>query len=233
MSDYKLNANVRHDLGKGASRRLRRENQQVAAIIYGGKKAPQPITLDKAAFYKAIEEEAFFSSLIDIDVEGKKEQVVIRDLQRHPYKALVTHADFLRVDAKQEMTMHVPLHIIGEEECQGIKEQDGVLHALTTDVEISCLPKNLPEYLEADVSGLALGDTLHLSDLKLPEGVTIVALTHGEEHDAGIVSITRPTRGTTEEGDAEETETPTEVEQRAEEEAGNEGDQGEGEEKSE
>ncbi|WP_136067049.1 50S ribosomal protein L25/general stress protein Ctc [Modicisalibacter radicis] len=218
MSDYQLTANVRHDLGKGASRRLRRENQQVAAIIYGGEKAPQPITIDKPAFYKAIEEEAFFSSIINIDVDGTKEQVVVRDLQRHPFKALITHADFLRVDASHAMTMHVPLHVIGEENCLGIKEQDGVLHVLATDVTISCLPKDLPEYLEVDVSKLELGDTLHLSDLQLPAGVTLVELSHGEEHDAGVVSITRPTRGTTEEGDEEEA--ATEVEQRAAEEAG-------------
>ncbi|MEC9482201.1 MAG: 50S ribosomal protein L25/general stress protein Ctc [Halomonas sp.] len=193
MSDYKLTANVRHDLGKGASRRLRRANQQVAAIIYGGEKAPQPITLDKAAFYKAIEEEAFFSSLITIELEGTTEQVVIRDLQRHPYKALVTHADFLRVDATHEMTLHVPLHVVGEDKCKGVKDEGGVLHVLATDVEISCLPKDLPEYLEADVSDLELGATLHLSDLKLPAGVTLVALTHGEDHDAGVVNVTRPT----------------------------------------
>lgn len=199
MSDYQLTANVRKELGKGASRRLRRANQQVAAIIYGGETAPLPITIDKAAFYKAIEEEAFFSSLINIDVDGAKEQVIIRDLQRHPYKALVTHADFMRVDATHEMKLHVPLHVIGEEQCKGIKEQGGVLHVLANDVEISCLPKDLPEYLEVDVSNLELGATLHLSDLTFPGGVTSVALSHGEDHDAGVVSITHPTRGTTEE----------------------------------
>ena len=193
MSDYQLTANVRHDLGKGASRRLRRENQQVAAIIYGGEKAPQPITIDKPAFYKAIEEEAFFSSIINIDVDGTKEQVVVRDLQRHPFKALVTHADFLRVDATHEMTLNVPLHVIGEDSNQSIKEKTGVLHVLANEVEVSCLPKDLPEYLEVDVAELAIGDTLHLSDLKLPQGVTLVELSHGEEHDAGVVSITRPT----------------------------------------
>lgn len=204
MSDYQLTANVRKELGKGASRRLRRANQQVAAIIYGGEKAPQPITIDKAAFYKAIEEEAFFSSLINIDVDGTKEQVVVRDLQRHPYKALVTHADFMRVDATHEMKLHVPLHVIGEEKCKGIKDQGGVLHVLANDVEVSCLPKDLPEYLEVDISDLELGATLHLSDLKLPKGVTSVALSHGEEHDSGVVSITRPTRGTTEEDTEDE-----------------------------
>ena len=135
MSDYKLTANVRHDLGKGASRRLRRVNQQVAAIIYGGEKAPQPIVVDKAAFYKAIEDEAFFSSLIDIDVDGSKEQVIIRDLQRHPFKALVTHADFLRVDATHEMTINVPLHVAGEDANKSIKEKVGVLGARVTQAD--------------------------------------------------------------------------------------------------
>ncbi|GAB2783381.1 50S ribosomal protein L25/general stress protein Ctc [Halomonas shantousis] len=193
MSDYKLTANVRHELGKGASRRLRRANQQVAAIIYGGEKAPQPITIDKAAFYKAIEDEAFFSSLISIDIDGSTEQVVIRDLQRHPYKALVTHADFLRVDATHELSLHVPLHVVGEDKCKGVKDEGGVLHVLANDVEVSCLPADLPEYIEVDVTDLGMGETLHLSDLKLPKGVSIVALTHGEEYDAGVVSVTHAT----------------------------------------
>ena len=193
MSHYSLTANVRKELGKGASRRLRRKNEQVAAIIYGGSAEPQPITIDKPAFYKAIEEEAFFSSIIDINVDGKSEQVVIRDLQRHPYKALVTHADFMRVDATHELTLNVPLHFLNEETCKGVKDEGGVLHVLNNDVQISCLPSKLPEYIEVDVASLGLGETIHLSDIKLPEGVTLVELTHGEEHDAGVVSVTHPT----------------------------------------
>jgi len=204
MSQFTLSAEVRHDLGKGASRRLRRENKQVAAIIYGGDKAPQPITLEKSAFYKAIEDEAFFSSVINIDLGGKPEQVIIRDIQRHPYKALVTHADFMRVDATHEITMNVPLHINGEEACKGVKEDGGVLHVLANDVEISCLPGKLPEYLEVDVASLGLGETLHLSDLPLPEGVSLVALNHGEEHDFGVVSVTRADTGTESDEDEEE-----------------------------
>ncbi|NWO09484.1 50S ribosomal protein L25/general stress protein Ctc [Chromohalobacter salexigens] len=204
MSQFTLSAKVRHDLGKGASRRLRRENQKVAAIIYGGDKTPQPITLDKPAFYKAIEDEAFFSSVINIDLEGKSEQVIIRDIQRHPYKALVTHADFMRVDATHEITMNVPLHVNGEDACKGVKEEGGVLHVLANDVEISCLPSKLPEYLEVDMASLGLGETLHLSDLPLPEGVSLVALSHGEEHDFGVVSVTRADTGT--EGDEEDEE---------------------------
>ncbi|WP_110687136.1 50S ribosomal protein L25/general stress protein Ctc [Salinicola aestuarinus] len=193
MSHYTLTANVRTELGKGASRRLRRKNEQVAAIIYGGEAEPLPITIDKPAFYKAIEDEAFFSSIVDIEVDGKSQQVIIRDLQRHPYKALITHADFMRVDATHEITINVPLHFLNEEECKGVKDEGGVLHVLSNDVQVSCLPSKLPEYLEVDVAELGLGETIHLSDIKLPEGLSLVELSHGEEHDAGVVSVTHPT----------------------------------------
>ncbi|WP_104201726.1 50S ribosomal protein L25/general stress protein Ctc [Billgrantia saliphila] len=202
MSDFTLNASVRNDLGKGASRRLRRENLQVPAIVYGGEQAPQPISVEKAAFYKAIEDESFFSSIISLVVDGKNEQVVVRDLQRHPYKPLITHADFLRVDATHEITINVPLHVVGEETCKGIKDQGGELHVLSNEVQISCLPKDLPDFLEVDISNVELGTTLHLSDLKLPAGVTLVELTHGEDHDNAVLSITKPkTRGEAAEGE--------------------------------
>nr|WP_299240402.1 50S ribosomal protein L25/general stress protein Ctc [uncultured Halomonas sp.] len=191
MADFKLNVKVRDDLGKGASRRLRREDLYIPAIVYGGNKAPRPIAVEKSAFYKAIEDEAFFSSLIDLVVDGKKHQVVVRDLQRHPFKPLVTHADFLRVSAKEAFTMNVPLHVTGQEECIGIKEEDGELHQLMTEVEISCLPKDLPDYLEVDISKLEVGTTLHLSDIELPKGVTSVALSHGEEYDYAILNIAK------------------------------------------
>lgn len=192
MSDYTLNASVRNDLGKGASRRLRRANEQVPAIVYGGEQAPQPIAVDKTSFYKALEDEAFFSSVITLQVDGKPQQVVVRDLQRHPYKPLVTHADFLRVDATHEINLRIPLHVIGEEKCVGIKDQGGELHVLSNDIEVSCLPKDLPDYLEVDIADVELGSTLHLSDLKLPAGVTLVELSHGEDHDNAVLSITKP-----------------------------------------
>ncbi|MWJ27703.1 50S ribosomal protein L25/general stress protein Ctc [Halomonas sediminis] len=199
MSDFILNASVRNDLGKGASRRLRRANQQVPAVIYGGEAVPQSISVEKTAFYKAIEDETFFSSVLTLVVDGKKEQVVVRDLQRHPFKPLLIHADFLRVDATHEITLRVPLHVVGEENSTGIKDDGGELHVLANEVEISCLPKDLPDFLEVDISELALGTTLHLSDLTVPAGVTIVALTHGEDHDNAVLSIVKPkVRGTEE-----------------------------------
>ncbi|RKR02573.1 LSU ribosomal protein L25P [Kushneria sinocarnis] len=195
---YNLTANVRRALGKGASRRLRRENTHVPAIVYGGTAEPQPIAVEKSAFYKAMEDEAFFSSILDIDVEGTKEQVIVRDLQRHPYKPVVVHADFMRVDATHELTMTIPLHFANTEECEGVKVEGGVLHVLHNDVEITCLPNDLPEYLEVDVLKLSIGDTLHLSDIPLPKGVTLTTLSHGDDFDAGIVSVTHPDRGTDE-----------------------------------
>lgn len=191
MSDFTLNASVRSDLGKGASRRLRRANEQVPAVIYGGDKAPQSISVEKTSFYKAIEDESFFSSLLRLNIEGSEEQVVIRDLQRHPFKPLLIHADFMRVDAKQEITINVPLHVVGEEQCVGIKDQDGELHTLAVEVAIYSLPKDLPDYLEADISAVEVGTTLHLSDIKMPAGVRSVDLAHGEDHDTAILSIVK------------------------------------------
>ena len=206
MSDFTLNAEIRHDLGKGASRRLRRANQQVPAVVYGGTKEPQSISVEKNGFYKAIEDESFFSSVITLDVEGKKQQVVVRDLQRHPFKPLVTHADFLRINAKEEITMNVPLHVSGEDTCVGIKDQDGELYVLANDVAISCLPKDLPDYLEIDISAVEVGTTLHLSDLHLPTGVTSVDLSHGEDHDTAILSVKKKQEFTEEEEDGEANE---------------------------
>ncbi|MBE0487653.1 MAG: 50S ribosomal protein L25/general stress protein Ctc [Halomonas sp.] len=191
MSDFTLSASVRNDLGKGASRRLRRANLQVPAIVYGGEQAPQPISIEKAAFYKAVESESFFSSVINLVIDGKSEQVVVRDMQRHPFKPLITHADFLRVDATHEITINVPLHVVGEENNRDIKDNDGELHVLANEIQVSCLPKDLPDYLEVDISEVELGTTLHLSDLKIPAGVTLVDLTHGEDHDNAILSVTK------------------------------------------
>ncbi|MGO2009814.1 50S ribosomal protein L25/general stress protein Ctc [Vreelandella alkaliphila] len=213
MSDFILKASVRNDLGKGASRRLRRANQQVPAVIYGGEKGAQSISVEKTAFYKAIEDESFFSSVIKLVIDGAEEQVVVRDLQRHPFKPLLTHADFLRVDATHEITMNVPLHVVGEETCVGIKDQGGELHVLANEVAISCLPKDLPDFLEVDISAIELGTTLHLSDLNLPAGVTSVDLAHGEDHDNAVLSITKvKVRG----GDDEESEGEGEEESSAE-----------------
>lgn len=190
MSNFVLNANARdtaHE-GKGASRRLRRE-QKVPAIIYGAGKEPASITLALREVVKAIESEAFFSSIVTINVDGKEEQVIIKAMQRHPAKNTPMHADFLRVKAGEALTVNVPLHFENQETSVGVKA-GGMLMVNLNEVEVKTLPRNLPESISVDVQNLAIGDVVHLSDLKLPKGVTIPALEQGEGHDQAVASIT-------------------------------------------
>lgn len=201
-TDYKLSAEVRSDEGKGASRRLRRLQLKVPAIIYGGKKKPQSISLEERHLVKALENEAFYSHILTLEVEGKEEQVILRDLQRHPSKGIPMHADFQRVSATKKIHMQVPLHFINEDACTGVKLQGGIISHNANEVEISCLPKNLPEYLEVDMIDVEVGTTLHLSDVTLPKGVESVALSHGPDHDLPIVVVSIP-KGSNEDDEAE------------------------------
>ncbi|HSG61181.1 MAG TPA: 50S ribosomal protein L25/general stress protein Ctc [Pseudomonadales bacterium] len=205
MSDFTLIANAREDMGKGASRRLRHAGL-VPGIVYGGKKeAPQMITLNHKDLIKSLENEAFFAHIIELSVDGKKQDVIIKDLQRHPAKNSVVHADFLRVVKGTKITVNVPLHFINEDTCVGVKTQGGrVTHAMN-ELEISCLPKDLPEFLEVDLKTLEAGHSLHISDIKMPKGVESVALSHGPEHDLPVASVIPPKGGVAaEEGEAEE-----------------------------
>ncbi|MVW75041.1 50S ribosomal protein L25/general stress protein Ctc [Pseudomonas xionganensis] len=179
--EFALNAEVRSDLGKGASRRLRRNVAMVPAVIYGGEKAPQSISLLAKDFAKLLENEAAFSHVLTLDVAGAKETVLIKALQRHPAKGFVLHADFQRVVAGQKLTAHVPLHFLNEATSVGVKQQGGEVSHTIVEVEVSCLPKDLPEFIEVDMATVEVGQTLHLSDLKLPKGVELVALAHGND----------------------------------------------------
>ncbi|WGV12729.1 50S ribosomal protein L25/general stress protein Ctc [Psychrobacter maritimus] len=178
--------------GKGASRRLRKQNL-VPAIIYGGGEEPTPISIKINELVKSLEYEAFFSQILTITTDkGDEQQVVIKDLQRHPAKGFPMHADFQRIVKGQKINMNVPLHFAGREEAPGTKA-GGVLSTLVTDVEIVCLPSQLPEYLEVDVSGMEIGDLFRLSDIKLPEGVIIFDLDMEDAHDRTIVNMQPPT----------------------------------------
>ncbi|SDH92702.1 large subunit ribosomal protein L25 [Pseudomonas flavescens] len=189
-AEFTLNAEARSDLGKGASRRLRRNAALVPAVVYGGEKAPLSISLVAKDFAKLLENEAAFSHVLNLTVDGKKENVLIKALQRHPSKGFVLHADFIRVIAGQKLTAHVPLHFINEATSVGVKQGGGeVLHALN-EVEVSCLPKDLPEFLEVDIAKVEVDQTVHLSDIKLPKGVELVALAHGS--DLPVASIHLP-----------------------------------------
>jgi large subunit ribosomal protein L25 len=184
-----LEAKSRTDVGKGASRRLRRLQNEIPAIIYGAGKEPASITMRHDDMLHAVENEAFFSSIIDINVDGQKESVVIKDLQRHPAKPVIIHADFLRVLADVALTVNVPLHLLNEEKCIGVKSENGQIIISIHELQITCLPRDLPEYIELDMLEVHVGDTLHISDLKLPEGVTSVDLSHGEENDHPVVTV--------------------------------------------
>jgi len=185
--EFALNAEARSDLGKGASRRLRRNASLVPAVVYGGEKAPASISLVAKDFAKLLENEAAFSHVLTLTVDGKKESVLIKALQRHPAKGFVLHADFIRVVAGQKLTAHVPLHFLNQESSVGVKQQGGEVSHTLSEVEVSCLPKDLPEFIEVDMAKVELGQIVHLADLKLPKGVELVQLAHG--NDLAVANI--------------------------------------------
>jgi len=191
-TEFTLNANGREDTGKGASRRLRRLAGEIPAIVYGGKKKPAQISLTQKDVAKALENEAFYSHIVALVIDGKSEDVIIKDIQRHPAKSVVMHMDFFRVSKTTKLQTRAPLHFINEEECVGVKLGGGLIAHSMTELEISCLPKDLPEYIEVDMAEVEIGDTLHISDIKLPKGVESVALSHGDDHDLPIAAVNKP-----------------------------------------
>lgn len=196
MSDqFELNAEVRSEVGKGASRRLRRSDDKVPAIIYGGDKGPQPLSLIRKDLEKALENEAFFSHVLTVNVGKEKEKAILKDLQRHPAKNRVTHADFLRIKDDVALRVHVPIHFLNEASCHGVKMQGGIIQHQATDIEVQCLPKDIPSYIEVDMLNVHTGQIVHLSDVVLPAGVTSVALALGEDHDLAIASVIAPKGG--------------------------------------
>jgi large subunit ribosomal protein L25 len=184
---YELNAEPRSDTGKGASRRLRRAGK-IPAIIYGGDKPPEAVTLSHNEVLRNLEHEAFYSHILTVRNGGKEMQAILRDLQRHPSKAIIMHMDLQRVSASEKLWTNVPIHILGEDVAPGVKSGGLVSHDLT-DVEVECYPKDLPEYIEVDISSLEVGDSIHLSGLTVPDGVTLTELERGEDHDISVVSI--------------------------------------------
>ncbi len=192
---FELNATARTDLGKGASRRLRRLADMVPAIIYGEGKAPSNISIPHKDIQKALSNEAFFSHIITLNVDGKSEQVVIKALQRHPAKPRIMHADFQRVSADHAIVVAVPLHFINEDKCKGVKLGSGSIIKNLNELQISCLPKDLPEFIEVDMTDLGVGESLHISQIVLPAGVTSVDLAHGHDADNAVVTVLAPRGG--------------------------------------
>ena len=190
MSDSNtINAELRADVGKGASRRLRREGK-VPAVIYGGRRDPVALTLDQDELLHASDNEAFYASVLEIKVgDDRTQQAVVRDMHRHPYRPVIMHVDFMRVSATETIRISVPVHFIGEEESPAGKASGVVIQHQMTEIEISALPKDLPEYISVDLSHMDAGDVVMLSEIKLPQGVEIPALaTEGEEYDAPVAN---------------------------------------------
>ncbi|MFA5626546.1 MAG: 50S ribosomal protein L25/general stress protein Ctc [Thiohalomonadaceae bacterium] len=179
-TDFVLEASLRSDMGKGASRRLRREGK-VPVIIYGAHKEATPLTVNHNELFHQLENEVFYSSVLTIKVDGKAEQAVLKDLQRHPHRQLILHADFQRISAGEKIRMHVPLHFVGGDVSPGVKIGGGVVIHEVNEIEISCLPKDLPDFIEVDLSGCELGQIVHMSDVKLPAGIELVSMSHGHD----------------------------------------------------
>ncbi len=186
-NEFELDAEARSDKGKGASRRLRRAGK-VPAIVYGGKDEAQSITLDHAQVSHRLENEAFYSHILTLKVDGKPQEAILRDLQRHPVKPIIMHMDFNRISQDRAIHVRVPLHFVNEEKCVGVKQEGGVISKMVTEVEVACLPKDLPEFIDVDLLEVPLGSAVHLSEIQLPEGVQITALVSGGD-DVIVVSV--------------------------------------------
>lgn len=206
QENFELNAELRTDLGKGASRRLRQSNR-VPAIIYGGGKQPENLTIAHNELIQHLEHEAFYSHILKVKVDGKTQKAVLRDVQRHPSKALILHIDLLRVSEKESIRMNVPLHFKNEESCEGVKSGGGIITHLVTQVEVQCLAKDLPEYIEVDLLNVNVGESVHLSDIKLPEGVELIESANA--HDLAVVNVLKP-RGGADDDEAAESDAETE-----------------------
>ncbi len=202
-ANFKLDASVRTDLGKGASRRLRREDK-LPGIIYGGEEAPVSITLDHNKVNNSADFEAFYSHVLEINLDGKVVEVLVKDMQRHPFKPKITHIDFQRVIAGQDVHTNVPLHFVNEEASAAVKA-GGIAEHHVTEIEVTCLPKNLPEFIEVDMAAVEMGQTVHLSDLTLPAGVSSVELAKNDEaHDLAVVTVKPAPKAADAEEDGEE-----------------------------
>lgn len=184
---FEFVAESRADSGTSAAKRARRQGN-VPAVIYGGSSDPKMIVLNHNEVIKHLEHEAVYSHVLDVTVDGKTEKAILKGVQRNPAKFQILHLDFLRVDMSAAVKVHVPLHFVNESTCVGIKKGGVATHSMV-DIEVSCLPSVLPEFIEVNLANLDVGQTFHLSDLVLPNGVNVVALAQGEDHDLPVVTI--------------------------------------------
>lgn len=187
-----IDASQRDGVGTSTARRIRNQRDQVPGVLYGGGEAPIHFTIDYRRIAKAVEDEAFFSQVLSLTLGDMSIQVVLRELQRHPATERVVHVDFLRVQEDRELQVAIPFHFLNEEACIGVKLNGGMVSKNLTEIQVSCLPRDLPEFIEIDLEDLDIGDAVHLSDIELPPGVSFVVLTHGDGRDDQIVNVHMP-----------------------------------------
>jgi len=191
LNKFEIIAEPRTAQGKGASRRLRREGK-IPAILYGTDKPPVSLQLDHQKMLLQTEYEAFYSHILTMKMDGAEEKVVVKDMQRHPVRKLIMHMDFLRINEAEEITLRVPLHFTSEDICIGVKQGGGVISHQMSDLEIVCLPRDLPEFIAVDLANLALGQTIHLAEVQLPPGVRIASIVHGGDSSLPVVTCYTP-----------------------------------------
>lgn len=184
-----INANVRELKGTGASRRLRHAGK-TPGVLYGGDKEAISLEIDSKELFMQFRHEAFHASILTLNLAGKKEAVILRDFQMHPVRNNIVHIDFQRINENEKISVKVPFHFINEETAPGVKLEGGLISHIMTEIDISCLPKDLPQYIEVDMSALSIGDSIHLSEVKVPEGVELTTLS--DENDPAITSISKP-----------------------------------------
>jgi large subunit ribosomal protein L25 len=187
-TSFELTAEFRETQGKGASRRLRHEGK-VPAILYGGHSEARALTLSHQKLIVMLENERFYSTILSLKVGDQTQNAILKDVQRHPYKNAIVHIDFQRVEDNQKIRMSIPLHFVGAAISPGVKTQGGIVSHMRNEVEVSCLPKDLPEFIEVDMSALTLNESIHMSQLKIPDGVELTALA---KEDAAVASIHSP-----------------------------------------
>lgn len=205
-----LHTEPRTDLGTSSSRRLRRGGDSIPGVVYGGGRDSDAVTFSRRELVKLMEQETFFSHAVTLHQGEAQEQAILRDVQRHPATGDVLHLDFMRISAGRAIHVRIPLHFINEDQCVGARTQGGnILHAMA-EVEVRCLPDAIPDYIAVDLAEVNIRETLHLSDLSLPEGVDIVALQHDTPHDLPVASVQSPRGGLADEEEEDEEETPEE-----------------------
>lgn len=188
--EFILQAQSREDVGKGASRRLRHQGL-VPAVVYGGEEAPKSVTLTQSELAKVMKSRAFYSTILSLHVDGgEAEEVIVKDIQRHPFKELIQHMDFVRITRGQTMKFTVPFRFTNEDKCKGVKMDGGEIYHLETEVEIECRPSKLPEFIEVDMTDVGIDETVHLNDLKLDEGIEFVVFQGGFNEDDNVALAT-------------------------------------------